>query len=105
MRRSDIHKKLEDLEKEVRELKEEVQRRAIPLPVPYYPVYPIYPQPYYPEWPNRPWGTWIGGAGPNTCEITSIGRIDSGCQTVFKGNDDVASYSPLVEVRNPYTVS
>jgi len=76
MRRDEIAKKLERVEKELRELKEEVRqgRQYIPIPYPQpYPV-PYYPQPYYPWWGIFPRDTTCGriDQGDNTTTWTNI---------------------------------
>jgi len=64
--------RLERIEKELKELREELQRRAIifPQPYPVYPIYPIYPQPYWP-WPNHPTITWTVTGGDYITAVDS----------------------------------
>jgi len=76
--------RLERIEKELMDLKEELRKRTQiiavpqPYPVPYNP-WPYYPRPYYP-WPNVPTITWTATGGD---VITSAYMdLSGGCDTI-----------------------
>jgi hypothetical protein len=71
MKNDEIAERLKKIEKQLRDLKEEVRQGRQFVPVPYpYPIYPIYPQPQ-PTWPWRwPYQTWITSGGTNVGETT-----------------------------------
>lgn len=72
----DEKRRLEELERKVKEL----EARPPQIAYPYYVPYPVYtptlvPQPYYPTYPYRIWSTYPGGYGTSGYATGTLAQL------------------------------